>query len=198
MKILVVHAHPVGDSFSHALFEATKRGLVAGGHTVSSIDLYAEGFGAAMTVDERAAYHSDTPLVSPDVTKYAEMVKTTEGLVFVYPTWWAGFPAVLKGWLDRVMVPGVIFDVVEVPTGHKIVPILRGIRLLAGVTTYGSPWWYVKSANDAGRRTIMRALRLNFALRCKRTWLALYKMDTRTPADRERFLIKVERKMALL
>ena len=76
------------------------------------LDLYAEEFRTAMSHDEQLAYHSDRPLLDPMAERHAGIVKRAEALVFVYPTWWSTVPAILKGWLERVMVPGVgfVFD----------------------------------------------------------------------------------------
>ena len=62
-----------------------------------------------MSLAERRAYHSDQPLVDPVTVAHADLVRRAEVLVFVYPTWWSGPPAILKGWLKRVLVPGVAF-----------------------------------------------------------------------------------------
>ena len=112
-----------------------------------------------MTPDERRAYHGDEPILDPVVARHAEIVTAADALVFVYPTWWSGLPAILKGWLERVMVPGVGFRFDE-RTG-KVRPGLGQMRHLVGISTYGSPRSYVRFVNDNGRRIITRALRLS-------------------------------------
>src|SRR5690606_26202504 len=87
---------------------------------------------------------------------HAAAVGRAEALVFVYPTWWSGLPAVLKGWLERVLVPGVAFEVVP---GHGIRPKLTHVRHLVGVSTYGLTRSKARLQGDAGRRTILRSLR---------------------------------------
>ncbi len=109
MLALVVVAHPSIDSYCHALAARAETGLLAAGHEVMVLDLYALGFGTAMTPEEREAYHGDSPILDPLVAGHAALVQRTEAIVFVYPTWWGGLPAILKGWLERVMVPGVGF-----------------------------------------------------------------------------------------
>ena len=71
------------------------------------VDLYALGFRVAMSPDERHAYHGETPLIDEHTREHARLVGRADCLVFVYPTWWSGLPAMLKGWLERVLVPGV-------------------------------------------------------------------------------------------
>jgi NAD(P)H dehydrogenase (quinone) len=195
-RALVVHAHPVPGSYSHALLDAVVRGLARAGRPHDVVHLYEEGFAAAMTAAERAAYHGDDPIVSDDVARHAALVRGAEVLVFVYPTWWHGVPAVLKGWLDRVLVPGVAFRLD--PETHRVRRGLTSVRRIVGVTTYGSPRWYVAVTGDAGRRTLSRTLRLCCHRFCRTTWLGLHATDASTEEQRRAFLARVEAKVAAL
>ena len=116
--------------------------------------------------------------------------------MFVYPTWWSGLPAILKGWLERVMVPGVGFRLDE--RTNKVRPGLGQMRHLIGISTYGSPRSYVRFVNDNGRRIITRALRMSCGFRVRISWLGLYAIDTSTVTDRDEFAARVERQMAAL
>ena len=196
MQALLVIAHPCTDSFTHAASRAAIAGLERAGHDVDTIDLYADGFRAAMSREERIAYHTDEPICDDQIRDHAERVCGAELLVFVYPTWWSGLPAILKGWLERVMVPGVGFCFDE-RTG-KIRPGLEQVRRIVGISTYGSPRRYILAVNDNGRRMLTRALRMSCRARTRTTWLGLYAMDTTTDDDRRGFLDRVEQRMALL
>ena len=101
-----------------------------------------------------------------------------EAFVFVYPTWWSTMPAILKGWLERVMVPGVgfVFD-----DHHHVRRGLKRVRRVVGISTYGARRIYVKAIHDNGRRILLRALRMNTAVLTRRSWLGLYEINT---ADR--------------
>ncbi len=112
MRILVVHAHPVETSFNAALHRAVVDTLRAAGHQVDDLDLYAEGFDPVLTREERLGYH-DTPANRGPVAPYVERLLGAEALVFVNPVWNFGFPAILKGYLDRVFLPGVSFKLVD-------------------------------------------------------------------------------------
>ena len=111
-----------------------------------------------MSAAERHAYHGDHPVLDPLVAKHIADITAAHTLIYIYPTWWSGLPAILKGWFERVMVPGTgfVFD-----AKGKVRPGLTNVRRLVGVSTYGSRWAYVKAINDNGRRTIMRAMRLS-------------------------------------
>lgn len=194
MRAAVVTAHPSTDSFCHELAGRAISGLRAAGHDVELLDLYRLGFRPAMSEQERRAYHGEQPIVDPVIAEHAAVVRRSELLVFVYPTWWGGLPAMLKGWLDRVMVPGVAFRFDE-RTG-KVVPALGHVRRVVGVSTYGSPRHYVLAINDNGRRMLTRALRLSCGLRTRASWLGLYSIDTATDGQRREFAAAVERRMA--
>jgi NAD(P)H dehydrogenase (quinone) len=194
--VAVVVAHPSPDSYCHALAARAAAGLRAGGHEVHILDLYGAGFRVAMTPEERHAYHDDTPILDPMVAEHADLVTRAQVLVFVYPTWWSGLPAILKGWLERVMVPGVGFRFDE--RTHKVRPGLGQVRHIVGISTYGSPRSYVRLINDNGRRILTRALRMSCGVRARPTWLGFYAIDTSTLAAREEFAARVEREMAAL
>lgn len=195
MRVVVVVAHPDPNSFSHAITSTALAALNGSGHAVTLLDLYAEEFRAAMSHDERLAYHSDRPILDPMVERHAWVVKQAEALVFVYPTWWSTMPAILKGWLERVMVPGVGFVFDE---RHRVRRGLTHVHRVIGISTYGLSWLYVKAMHDNGRRTLLRALRLNTALLTHRSWLGLYRMDTRTAEQRAAFLQRIDQKMRSL
>jgi NAD(P)H dehydrogenase (quinone) len=195
VRALVVVANPEPASYGHALAAAAVDGLRAAGHSVDVVDLYADGFRAAMSREERAAYHTDQPILDPQVAAHATLVRSAEIVVFVYPTWWSGLPALLKGWLERVLVAGVAF---RFNARGKVKPALTHVRRLVGISTYGSPRAYVALVNDNGRRTILRALRMSCGWRTRTTWLGLYAMDKRSAADRTAFLAEVTDRMSRL
>ena len=196
MRVLVVHAHPSATSFSRAVCGAAEAGLRDAGHDITVLHLDDEGFRVAMTAEEHRAYHSPQPVLDPVVARHSALVREAEALVFVYPTWWAAPPAILKGWLERVMVPGVAFHFDDAT--NRVRPDLRHVRRLVGITTYGSGRTYVRVLNDPGRRTITRALGMLCSRRCRRRWLALYGMDTNTAEERGAFLLAVRKRMSRL
>ncbi len=195
MRALVVYCHPVADSFCAAVRAAAEAGLADGGHEVEVIDLYAEAFRPALDEGERLAHLEPAPDgLDPVLVRHIERLQAAELLVFVYPTWWYGLPAMLKGWIDRVMRIGVAYDLP--PGANVITPELRHIRRIAVVTTYGSPWWLIRYVGDHGRRLICRGMHLLCPNAHRPVWLGLYSMDTIGPKERQRFLGRVRRRLS--
>jgi NAD(P)H dehydrogenase (quinone) len=138
MKCLVVIAHPLKTSLCVSLAKTASETLVECGHTVEICDLYGAGFSPALTPTERASYYSatfDRNQLEADI----ESLQSAEILVLVFPTWWFGLPAILKGWFDRVWAPGVAYD--HASDLGAIKPRLEKLRRTLAITSLGAPWW---------------------------------------------------------
>ena len=197
MRLLVVFCHPDPDSYGAAIFRTACQALREAGHELRIIDLYAEGFDPVFTRDEKRSYLTDTGQNIAGVARHVEALQWAEGWVAIYPTWFYGLPAMLKGWLDRVWLPGVTF---QVATAKKrtIRGELQNIRHFVGITTSGSPWWWLRVIGDPGRSLLMKGLRPLYARGCRMSWLQLHDMNHATAADREAFLAKVDRTLRAL
>ena len=170
MRVLVIFAHPVADSLNGALFQCVKEALTEAGHEVDALDLYAEGFDPVLTADERRDYF-DVEKNRGRTAAYVNRIEAAEGLVFVFPTWCLGPPAILKGFFDRVMVPGVSFRLEE---DGSLSPNLLHIRKAAAVVTYGRErpllWWF----GDPPRRMMTRYLKWFLAPGTRPVYLGFY------------------------
>ena len=149
MRVLVLYAHPVPESFGAAIHETVVASLKAAGHEVDDCDLYAEGFDPVLSCEERRGYH-DTDSNTLPVAAYVERVKRAEALVLCFPVWNFGYPAILKGFLDRVFLPGVSFKMVD----GKAQPALHNIRRLVAVTSYGGSRWRAFLKKVAAKLTL--------------------------------------------
>jgi putative NADPH-quinone reductase len=182
MRCLVVIAHPLPGSLTHALAAEAIRLLEAAGHEVVVEDLCATGFAPALTAAERGGYYAgayDGSAVAGEAARLA----AAEALVLVFPTWWFGFPAILKGWFDRVWAPGLAYD-----HGTPIRPRLAGLRHTLAVTTLGAPAFYDWLVM---RRPVRRVLKHAIIGACARrssfAMLSLYGAEAVTPARLARF-----------
>jgi putative NADPH-quinone reductase len=193
MRILLLYAHPNPDSFTGALRRTALAALVRAGHEVDVCDLYAEGFDPVLSREERHTY-LDVPENRASVESYVRRIERAEGLILVHPVWNFGYPAILKGFLDRVFLPGVSFRLVD----GLATPALTHIRVLATVTTYGSTRWRAFLMGDPPRKLAKRMLRVLVAPGAKSRYLALHDMNRQTPERREAFLIEVDRVLGRL
>lgn len=192
MRVLVVYCHPCAESFNAAVKDTVLSTLEGAGHDIRLLDLYAQGFDPAMSAEERRGYHEPDSNVQP-VAEHVDAINWCEMIVFVYPTWWFGLPAMLKGWFDRVWVPHVTFEMPTERSGMK--PKMQHIKKIAVVTTCGATWLVSKYVGEPGRRTIMRGMRALCAKNCRTLYLAHYKMDSSTPESRSRYLAKIRHRL---
>ncbi|HKR90160.1 MAG TPA: NAD(P)H-dependent oxidoreductase [Phenylobacterium sp.] len=195
MKVLVVFSHPVAESFARALLDRCVADLNDAGHEVTVKDLYAESFRPILSAEERRDYE-DVAHNRKAIAAEVAALEAAQGLLLIYPTWWYGMPAMLKGWFDRVWIPGVAFGLD--PQRGISIHTLRQIDRLMVVTTYGAPRWFIRLwMGDPGRKVVLRGLKPLLARGCRASWSALYAMDTATSDQRGRFLEDVSRKLAL-
>jgi NAD(P)H dehydrogenase (quinone) len=193
VRVLVVHAHPLDTSFNRRVLERVTDGLAVAGHEVDVVDLYRDGFDPVITEDELVA-DFDPATAEPLVASYVARLLRCDVLVFVHPTWWGGPPAIVKGWLDRVVRPGAAYD--RVPGTDRIRGRLRNIRRLVMVTTHGSSKIVNTIQGEPGRHAVLRDLRLLCRRRCRTTWLPFYGSDLAERSEHAVFLERVHDAMA--
>jgi len=193
MRVLVIYAHPLADSYAAALHRAVVETLTAAGHEVDDCDLYADGFDPVMTAPERRAHNTPTPDLSA-VTSHVERLRAADALVLCFPVWWYGMPAILKGYFDRVWVNGVAF---HLRAGGRMDPGLHRLKQLRVVCTYGAPWWLIRLVlRDPVRAVIHTGIRGLCTRHVKSRFFSLYSIESKTPAETARFLDKVRRGFA--
>lgn len=188
-RALVLFAHPCPESFSAALNGRVVETLGQNGWEVDDLDLNAEGFHPVLTAGERRRYH-DTAVNCGPVQAYVDRLRAADALVMVFPVWNFGYPAILKGFLDRVFLPGVSFRLED----GNVRPNLVNIRRLAAVTTYGGTRLRALLAGDPPRRCVTRAV-WHVCRPIKTRYLALYDMNRADGARRSAFLDRVTREM---
>ncbi len=190
MNILVLYAHPVETSYTAGLHEMIVERLRAAGHLVDDCDLYAEDFDPRLSRQERLAYH-DTRSQGDPADPYVQRLLKADALVLSFPVWNYGYPAILKGFFDRVFLPGVSFKLVD----GKVRPSLHNIRKVATVTTYGGSRFRAMLMGDPPRKIVKRMLRATVKPGAPVTYLAHYSMNLSTDVSRERFSAKVAARM---
>jgi putative NADPH-quinone reductase len=198
MRVHVVHAHPVETSYNRALFDAVCETLRARGDEVDALNLYDEEFRAAMTRQERLDYHDIPGNLTPEIRPFVDRLRACDKIVFVHPVWNYGYPAILKGYFDRIFLPGVSFVLEggDEPDKGKLVPAMKNIRKVAYITTYGGDRFRTWIMGDPPRRLAMRWAWITFGTRLPPKYLALYNMNGATPERLTEVIEKVKREMA--
>ena len=197
MKALVIYCHPQQEgSFAAAIRDVVLAHLRAAGAEIRLRDLYAEGFDPVLRAEDLAAY-ATSPANRAAVDSHCTDLQWCDTLIFIYPTWWYGLPAMLKGWLDRVLLPDVAFLLPDVDH-PRLRPALRQIGRMAVFTTCGAGWWVNFLAGFPGRRQLQRGVGWLCKPLHRRAFLALYCIDQTTPDHRARHLLRVGRKMQAL
>lgn len=189
MNVLILFAHPVEDSFQAAVHRRVVETLTQAGHTVDDCDLYAEKFDPCLSRAERLAYHdpdADRAAVQP----YIDRLSVAEALVLIFPVWNHCYPAILKGFFDRVFLPGVSFRM----ENGRAMPMLHQIRRIAAIATYGGDRWRALLLGDPARKAVTRVLRAQ-TVGAPLRYLAQYDMNRSTDDCRQRFLDRVAAEM---
>jgi len=132
MRVLTILAHPHPGSFNHAIAEAAVAALEAGGHEVVFHDLYAEGFDPLLSSNEIPK----GARIDEALARHCRDLSEAEGIIVVHPNWWGMPPAILKGWVDRVVRPGVAYEFLEGDSGEGVPRgLLRARKALVFNTT---------------------------------------------------------------
>lgn len=196
MQVLVISAHPSDESFIGTLRTAVLEELAQLNHEIRHHDLYAERFNPVFSAYERLNHVGDIDVKLqnlPDLRTHVEDIQWAQALVLVYPTWWSSQPAILKGWIDRVLMNEVAW---VLPKGAaRIRPLLTNIRKVVVVTTHGSTKFVNSLEGESGKRTAFRSMRLMFNKRARCHWIGLYKLDRIPHSERGELVTSVRRRI---
>jgi len=191
MKVHVIYAYPLQSGLAWELHRNVLAGLTEAGHEIDDLDLYAENFDPILSFDDRTDYH-DLAVNKKRIRPYVERLQAADAVVLCHPVWNFGWPAILKGYFDRVFLPGVSF---HIDGNGKLEPGLANIRRLATVTTYGVDRLRALYLFDPPRANATRFLRVVCHPKVKVDYLALYGINAMTEARAERFIAKVRKTM---
>jgi putative NADPH-quinone reductase len=192
-RTLVVVCHPNPASLTRAAAERVLAGLAEAGHEARVVDLDREGFDPVLRLAEVQG-HLGHPADRPDLADHVEALRWAERLVLVYPTWFSGQPARLKGWFDRVWMHQVAF---VLPDGaSRIRGRLGNIRRIDVVTSHGSTRRVNFLQGQSGRIRVRRTLRVLCHPLCRTTWTAVYDVDNKAHDELSHWLDQVGRRFA--
>ncbi|MGL4598337.1 MAG: NAD(P)H-dependent oxidoreductase, partial [Bacteroidia bacterium] len=153
-KILLLLGHPDSNSFNAALADAYKKGAIASGAEVQEIKMGELNFDLSL----KHGYRERMEL-EPDLIAAQEKIRWAEHLVWVYPVWWGSVPAVMKGFLDRVFLPGFAFQKRENSVWWDKLLTGKTARLIC---TMDQPPWYYRLINRAPTHFMMKKMVMEF------------------------------------
>ena len=189
MKTLIIYAHPYEKSFNHAILQETIRLLDEKGKEYHVIDLYADNFNPAFSAAELALYKEGQAL-DPLVKDYQQHLLASERLVFIFPVWWYDTPAIVKGFLDKVMLNPFAFR--ESKTG--LVPQLTHIRDALVITTSIAPTLLLRILfGNAIRGVLIKSTLRSVIGKGKGRWVNFGSINTSSLQKRQAFLQKLQK-----
>jgi putative NADPH-quinone reductase len=196
MHCLIVTAHPAAKGLTHHLGDVVQTGLQVQGHQIARLDLGQSGFAPALSSAEWQS-HFAPPFDAAQVQPQIDALLTAKVLVLIAPIWWAGLPATMKGWFDRVWAPGHAFDPHSSP--GQIKPLLSGLRHVVLITTHAAPAWVDWLVH---RRPVQRMLRHSLLRLCapqaRLTSLSIYRAENLTPERLAAAISRIDRVVARL
>lgn len=189
IRALVVSCHPLEHSLCAGLAAVVIEELNLAEADVFHVDLYDSDFNPVMPARQRQSYFSGSCDMS-GLEVQTKLLEQADLLVLVFPVWWSGFPALLKGWFDRVWVPGVAYE--DMGSTKSIKPGLTQLKNCIVVNTMGSPWWMdCFVLGQPLRKTMARGLIGPCTSGCKLRQLTLYNAQEVDAARSSRFKRKV-------
>ena len=179
MRVLAIIDHPWADSFNHAILGTAVSALEAAGHDVDTIDLHRDRFDPVMRVEELAVYTAGRHL-DPLVGDYQARIERAEQLFIIFPVWWETMPALLKGFFDKVFLPGWAFAEADAS------PLLTHIRGATVITTMGAPKAVHTSVESALCRGTLRMCGVG-----RTRWINFLDVGNSSPGQRAGWLAEV-------
>lgn len=136
MNVVIVFNHPYEGAYCNALLQAVSKGLQQANHSVDLMHLDRDGFNPAMSSADLKAFVDHQP-VDPQVINYNQRLEKADHLIFIFPIWWDLMPAATKGFIDRVLAPGCVYD--HHPRGFGLMPLLKKLKGVTVITTMNKP-----------------------------------------------------------
>lgn len=194
MNITIVYNHPYSGSFCNAILQAVQKGLERANHQFDLIHLDEEKFDPVMYSSDLKAFRDKKP-VDPKVLEYQERLKKADHLIFIFPIWWELMPAMTKGFVDKVIFPGLAYDYTN-KSNTRMKPLLKNINGVTVITTMNTPsFLYRLIFGNAIKKALLRGTfwKLGYS---NRNWISFNRVKMVSQQKREKWLEKLESKFA--
>jgi putative NADPH-quinone reductase len=193
MKVLIVFNHPYEGSYCSAILNSVISGLNKVNHKIDVINLDKEDFNPVMTSEDLKAFRDKKP-IDPKVLEYKKRLEKADHVIFIFPIWWELMPALMKGFVDKVIFPGVAYDYVN-GSNTKMKPLLTNIKGITVITTMNTPrMLYRLVFGNAIEMAFMRGTFWKLGFK-NRKWISYDMVKQTSDEKRKLWLSDIERKI---
>ena len=187
-RTLIVYAHPYDGSFNHAVLEAATFALDKAGQPYDVVDLYADGFDPRYTAEELALF-SEGGTLDPLVSHYQKLIEGASRIIVIAPIWWSELPAIVKGFVDKVMKQNWAYH----PTASGVKGHLGHIKRVLVLTTSTSPTWFLRRLSGNYVSSVFLGAALKQVGMSGRTWVNFGKVGKASRGQHKKHLKRVAR-----
>ena len=193
MKVAIIFNHPYNGSYCHSILDSVKRGLNKAGHEIDVIHLDHDQFNPVITAKDLLAF-KNKKCIDPQALKYIQRIKAADHLVFIFPIWWELMPALMKGFIDKVIFPGETYDYTN--SGYGMVTLLDNLKSATVITTMNTPAiMYKLIYGNAIKKSLIRGTLKKSGIKNVK-WLSLNMVKASSSEKREKWLNKIEKRFA--
>ncbi|MTD41623.1 flavodoxin family protein [Erwinia sp. CPCC 100877] len=194
MKTVIVYNHPYQKSFCNALLEATKKGIISADGEVDVINLDADNFNPVMSGQDLLGFVHHNP-VDQQAIDYINRIKQADHLVFIFPIWWELMPAMMKGFIDKVVFPGAFYDYTK--SGYAMRSLMTNISATTVITTMNTPKLLYKFMyGNAVKKALIKGTLKKAGLKNVK-WISLNMVKASSEGKRRKWLEKIEKRFAV-
>jgi len=195
MRVVIVFNHPYKGSYCNAILNSVKSGLDKAGQEIDIIHLDNDKFNPVMTADDLLAFKNKKS-IDTQAKEYISRIKAADHLVFIFPIWWELMPALMKGFIDKVIFPGEIYD--NTSSGYGMVTLMKNIKSTTVITTMNTPAiMYKLIYGNAIKNALIKGTLKKTG--CKKVkWLSFNMVKMSSKDKRENWLKQIENRFANL
>ncbi|MDI9341915.1 MAG: NAD(P)H-dependent oxidoreductase [Sediminibacterium sp.] len=194
MKVVIVFNHPYDGSFCNAILQSVTKGLIKGNHQIDLIHLDKDHFNPVMTADDLKGFRNKKP-ADPKVIEYSHTIKNADHLIFIFPIWWELMPAMTKGFIDKVIFPGVAYDYKNA-SNTMMKPLWNKLKGVTVITTMNTPnWLYWLLFGNAIKKAMLMGTFWKIGFK-NRKWISYNQVKQVSKEKREEWLTILENKFS--
>lgn len=191
MKTLIVFNHPYNGSFCHSILESVKKGLLGAGHEVDIIDLDSDCFNPVMSGEDLLAF-KNRQAIDEQAIDYVKRLQQADHLVLIFPIWWELMPAMMKGFIDKVIFPGSTYGYAK--SGHGMITKLNNLQSTTVITTMNTPKLKYKFAyGNAIKKSFIKGTLKKTGFRNVK-WISFNKIKSSSEKIRDTWLSNLEKR----